>query len=189
MKRIIVLGAVAAMGFITTTAFAQYNDVVLNEFKNTNNTNTAKDTRKEERLMKKSEVSYSTKESFFRDFPNADNVAYRRGASTDEVMFTQAGVSYTAFYDADGNLVGTTTAKNFDDLPAAAQKTIAKHYGTYDVGKIILFDDNEFNETDPAIFGEQFEDEDNYFVELIKPGKTIIVEVNMEGNVSYFKGL
>ena len=39
------------------------------------------------------------------------------------------------------------------------------------------------------LFDLQFDDADNYFVELEKDNKKIVVQVNMSGDVSYFKRL
>jgi len=40
-----------------------------------------------------------------------------------------------------------------------------------------------------VLWGIQFDDADNYFVELSKGTKKIIVEVSPEGTVGYFKEL
>jgi hypothetical protein len=39
------------------------------------------------------------------------------------------------------------------------------------------------------LYGNEFEDEDNYFVEMTNGRKTIVLQVNMEGNVSFFKDI
>ena len=49
-----------------------------------------------------------------------------------------------------------------------------------------MFDDNEFNETDMVFYGSSFEDADNYFVQLEKTDKNIVIKVTPEGVVSYF---
>ena len=53
----------------------------------------------------------------------------------------------------------------------------------------MFFDDNEWNETDMILYGNQFADADNYFVELKKDNKEIILQVNPIGNVSILKQL
>ena len=95
----------------------------------------------------------------------------------------------SAYYDIDANLIGTTMDKTFDDLPAKAQKYINSKYGSYSKSGVIFFDDNEFNETDMVLYNQPFEDADNYFVELQKDNKEIILRVNMNGDVSFFKQL
>jgi hypothetical protein len=39
------------------------------------------------------------------------------------------------------------------------------------------------------LYGIQFEDQDNYFVELSKASKKIVLQVNPEGAVFFFKDL
>ena len=91
----------------------------------------------------------------------------------------------TAFYDNDGKLVGTTMIKTFADVPANGQKQIKKKYKDYTVGPVIFFDNNEFNETDMMLYGLQFDDEDNYFVELTKGNSKIVVRVNSAGDLLF----
>ena len=40
-----------------------------------------------------------------------------------------------------------------------------------------------------VLYGNAFEDADNYFVELANNDKTIVLQVSMDGLVSYFKDL
>lgn len=187
MKRILFITAVAALGMITTSTYAQMGVAILNQFSSVSTP--SKEIRKEARELRRMEVSYSTREGFARDFPDATNVAFQKGQGMDEVRFTENNVDFTAFYDEQGELIGTTTEKKFDEIPLAAQKSIYKHYPEYLVNKVIMFDDNEYNDSDMTLYEQEFEDQDNYFVELSKPGKTIILMVNMEGNVTFFHNL
>ena len=43
--------------------------------------------------------------------------------------------------------------------------------------------------TDMILYGLQFEDQDNYFVELTKGKDKIVVQVTPEGDVFFFKQL
>jgi hypothetical protein len=52
-----------------------------------------------------------------------------------------------------------------------------------------MFDDNEYNESDMLLYGQLFEDEDSYFVEVQKDDKRIILQVSMDGQVSYFTAM
>jgi len=74
-------------------------------------------------------------------------------------------------------------------LPENAQKRIKKEYPGYDATAVIKFDDNEANDMDMILYGMSFNDADNYFVELNKDNKIIVVKVDMEGQVSYFKAI
>jgi hypothetical protein len=54
---------------------------------------------------------------------------------------------------------------------------------------VIFYDDNEHNDNDMMLYGIQFEDEDNYFVELSKGSKQIVLQVTPEGNIFFFTEL
>jgi hypothetical protein len=134
-------------------------------------------------------ISYFAKEHFFMDFPNATDVAWKNTKAFQEAHFTMNNIAYTAYYDADNELVGTTTAKTFTDLPMNAQRYIQKKYAGYTPADVIFFDDNQANETDMNLFDQPFADEDNYFVLMKKPGENIVLKVNSEGYVDFFKNI
>jgi HlyD family secretion protein len=108
-------------------------------------------------------------------------------------------VTYTTLINAENpdkklkpgnnNLIGTTESVPVSALPAAAQKKIAKKYPGYDIRHVILFNDNKENTTDMILFGNTFEDEDNYFTELTKGDHDIIVRADRRGEVRLFKKL
>jgi hypothetical protein len=148
-----------------------------------------KSERKALRKLEGAKVSEIAKSHFSSDFRNVSNPSWKRSVQFDEVTFIKDGQEMTAFYDYDANLVGTTTHKTFKDLPANGQKEIQDRYKYYTIGPVILFDDNEANETDMILWGNQFEDQDNYFVELANAKNKVILEVSTLGNVSLFKQL
>lgn len=145
--------------------------------------------RKELREIRDNEVSAASKEQFFRDFGNITVLNWKRENGFDVATFRANGKAESAYYDAHNELVGTTMHKTFADIPAAAQKTIKKDYKGYVPGPVIFFDDNEANDTDMALYGQPFDDADNYFVELYKGTSRIVVQADMRGNVSFFKKL
>ena len=145
--------------------------------------------RKELRKLTGSAVNTISKNSFYADFGDLPNVKWTKSIYFDEATFTKDGVEKTAFYDYDGKLVGTTEVKTLADVPAKGQKAIKSKYKDYTVGPVIFFDDNEFNETDMLLYGLQFDDADNYFVELAKGPSKMMVRVNAAGDVSFFKQL
>jgi len=139
------------------------------------------------RKLDGNEVSSRAKDNFSRDFDDASDVSWVRGAQFDEVSFSKNGQSMTAYYDYDSRLVGTTSSKKFTDLPSNAQKEIKNRYKDYVTGAVIKFDDNEANDTNMLFYGIQFDDADHYFVTVAKDGKETILMVSMDGEVSYFK--
>lgn len=147
--------------------------------------------RREERDVKRNEMveSYQANQAFLRDFKDAKDVTWKVTPIFEEATFDQDGATTTAYYDFDDELVGTTTLKTFDDIPATAKEFIQKHYAGYAPGEVVLFDDNEANDTDMELYNTIFDDEDNYFVSMKNAKETIVLKVNMNGDVSYFKKL
>jgi hypothetical protein len=152
----------------------------------------AQETKSERKALKNLEgngVSEIAKTHFYTDFGSVQNAMWKRAGTYDEVTFTKGGKKMTSFYDYDANLVGTTEPKKFADLPANAQKEIKTKYKDYTIGAVIFYNDNEVNETDMIMYGTQFDDADNYFVEVSKANKTTILQVNMAGDVIFFMNL
>lgn len=145
--------------------------------------------RKKLAAMKGNTISSRLKAEFYSDFGNVPVTQWERTANFDEVSFVKDAETFTAFYDTDTKLIGTSSEKTFADLPSKAQQEINKHYKDYTTEDVIFFDDNELNETDMILYNQQFDDADNYFVELKKDNKKIVLQVDVQGNVSYFSRL
>jgi hypothetical protein len=190
MKKLFVL--TAATFFLAVTMNAQNPSVVKNNIKKDKMMEkTAKTEKKEERKalrkLEGNQVSYQSKQAFINDFGNIPVTSWARTDYFDEATFTKDGKVMKAYYDGTSNLVGTTSHSTFDQLPGAAQKYINAKYAGYTKGDVIFFDDNELNETDMVMYGEQFDDADNYFIDLKKDGKEIMLRSDMSGNVTFFK--
>ena len=184
----------AATFIIVSAANAQADVALKKEIKNEKKDMTLlrtekSENRKELRKLEGKEVSYQAKEAFYRDFGNVPVSKWERELNFDVANYSKDGIPYKAYYDFNARLVGTIVQKKFTDLPLVAQKFINNRYRDYKKTGVILFDDNQFNQTDMMLYGQQFDDEDNYFVELKKGDKEIVLKVNMEGNVSFFKQL
>ncbi|MEO6187676.1 MAG: hypothetical protein ABIO77_02480 [Ginsengibacter sp.] len=190
MKKLIFLSA--ATFILASAVNAQTNNaVVKNEIKSDKKQESVlkKEKKEERKAIKKlegKEVSVMAKQNFKVDFGNIPAKHWRRSHNFDEVTFTKDGKNMIAYYDSDAKLVGTTMNKSFSDLPADAQKEINKRYSGYSKNAVVFFDDNELNDTDMFLYGNQFDDEDSYFVELQKGADKIVLHVNMVGSVEYF---
>ena len=134
-------------------------------------------------------VSKFSKNNFKEDFGYIPNVVWSRDDNFDMATFTQNGQKTQAFYDQESNLVGTTTEKSFTDLPERSQQEIKTKYKDYSIGPVILFTDNENNDTDMILYGSPFEDADNYFVELTRGNDKIVLRVDTPGFVYFFKNI
>ena len=148
-----------------------------------------KSERKALRKLNGNDVSEMAKTNFYSDFGKVQNAIWKRSGAFDEVAFTQDGVKKNAFYDENSDLVGTTQAKTFSDLPAKAQKEISTKYKDYKVVQVIFYNDNEAVDTDMILFGVQFDHADNYFVEVSNGSKAMVLQVTMSGDVIFFKDI
>ena len=137
--------------------------------------------KKEMQNMDKHFVSDLSKDAFYADFGDVPAVSWENELGFDVAMFTKDGTDYKAFYDFNSKLVGTTTLKTFADLPERAQQDIKKHYNDYTVDKVVFFEDYEANDTDMLLYGAQFSDADNYFVEMSNKTRNIVLQVNSDG--------
>jgi len=189
MKNSIIIGSMLI--FIATSAFSTVEPATSNPTDNASH-KTSKAQRELNRELRREKLAtqpnYTTEQNFLVQFPDATNVSWKRNGF-EEASFTMNGKDMKAFYDYNSELVGTTSPVSYAELPADAQKYIEKHYADYTTGNVLLFDDNEYNDTDMMLYGNTFEDEDNYFVELSNNEKKIVLQVNMEGLVTFFKDI
>jgi hypothetical protein len=172
---------------IASIVFLFAMSLIQGQTKTTENKKEQKAERVALRNLEGTNVSEMSKDNFYKDFGNLPNVRWKRVDTYDEAIFTRDGKEMKAFYDFDSKLVGTTRHILFTDLPAAGQKEIKNRYKDYKIGSVIFFDDNEANATDMILYGIQFDDEDNYFVELTKGTTKIILQVVSTGEVFFFK--
>ncbi len=185
MKKIFM--AAAAMLTITTTIFGNSD---MDHSARKERRMERKEARKEHRLVRKAEdrnlVSDLTRAQFRRDFPDVTKVKFERTKDFDQVSFMSNGKELMAYYDFESNLIGTTEHKSFGELPQGVQKRILDEYPDYTIQDVVLFDDNESNDADMVMYGTVFDDADNYFIELKKDNKAIVLKADMAGEVSYF---
>ncbi len=194
MKNIISLST-AALVFVTTihaqtttVADASHDMAMLN---NKDEKATKHEMKKEKREMRKldgSDVSYQSKQAFNSDFSDVHDVTWVRGTFNDQATFiNKKGEQETAYYDFYSQLIGTTEPKAFTDLPAKAQKFINEKYAGYSKEAVIFFEDNEMNDMNMVMYDDPFEDADNYFIELKNDKQKIVLRVDENGNVYFFK--
>jgi len=189
MKHVIIIGSMLL--FTGTITFAQ-DEVAYNDANHSTSHKLSKAQREENRIIRReklaTEPNYTTEQNFMIDFPEATNVSWKK-AGFEEALFTLNGKEMKAFYDYEHELIGTTTQVSYFDMPDNARKYIEKHYSDYTTQSVILFDDNEYNTSDMILYGNVFEDADNYFVELSNNNRKIVLQVNMEGLVTFFKDI
>jgi hypothetical protein len=141
---------------------------------------------KMEHESRKTDIRFQSRQQFNVDFPSATDIIFWQSNGIDVISFTQNKIQCKAYYDADSKLIGTVTPKTIADIPANALAHIRKNYKDFSIDKVIFFDDNEFNESDIILYGQTFNDADNYFAELSKGGKKFVVKIAKDGAVSFF---
>lgn len=178
---------------ILALAFGQLN---AQDTKNYASNSTKKEKRVEKRSVRKelrklegNKVSVVSMKNFTKDFGPLPDVKWDRTPYYDVAAFTQKGHQIKAYYDSDGQLVGTTQYKTMDDLPDRGQRIIMDKYKDYKVGQILFFNNNNANRSPMILWGTEIMDHSNYFVELTKDLLKLIVYVDPTGSVSVFKKL
>lgn len=143
------------------------------------------------REIRANEVGKMSKNQFSEDFGSIPNVSWDRVKTFDVATFKKDGQAMKAYYDHNSQLVGTTTVVSSDNLPAAAQKRIAKKYGDYTIAKVQFFKENEAyeNDEDMVMYGVPVEHLDHYFVELKKEQSTLVLMVSTRGDIKMLKQL
>jgi len=198
MKKLFLLSATAILLYYSANAQTQstiqkeiaVNKTLKKDDKKLGDKEQLQSERRKLRELRSKEVSDASIQAFGVDFGTINGASWRRGPYFDEVTFITKGTTKTAYYDIDAELVGTTQAKTFADLPKTAQNTIDKQYADYTKENVIFFDDNESNDDNFIYYDADFDDnEDQYFIELKKDNKSIVLRVDPDGVVSFFKEL
>jgi hypothetical protein len=131
-------------------------------------------------------ISQTTMNKFEMNFPKAKDVAWSvPGNEFVRVNFIYKNKPRMAFYDFENNLIGTGHYTSYSSIPDKAQKRIAKEYKDYTPVKTMWFDDDESNQNNMDLLGIPVED-DGYFVQMKNGNKQIVLQVDTDGEVSYF---
>lgn len=107
-------------------------------------------------------VNYRISSAFEATFPHVTNVEWDVTAAYAKATFVLNNKNTEAFYNPEGEFIGTSQAINVDELPTAVKRTFAKKYGTYTVKEAIQFEGNE---------------ETSYFISAENDKKSIILKV------------
>lgn len=115
-------------------------------------------------------------EHFAASFSKARNVSWKSDSRFEKVSFEMGNEKVNAFYDTDGDLIGTSKNISFDKLPKASLETITTKYTfpEYQVKDVMEFT-NASNEK-------------NYYVSFQKGKESLVLEITKSGIVSVFAG-
>ena len=118
------------------------------------------------------EVSYRVQNNFKSQFNQAQKVNWSVKSNFTKATFEEAGQKIEAFYDLNGNMIGTSRNITLNELPTGAKRAFAKSYGGYTVKEAIRFEGTE---------------EDAYYISAENEKENVILKVSNDRNVSVFR--
>jgi hypothetical protein len=136
-----------------------------------------------------SKVNDASMKSFMKDFGDLSNVTWIKTDDYDEAVFTKDGHTLNAYYDDEGQLVGTTTLKSFADLPKKGQENLKILFWNYAVQQIIWFQNIPGNNTPMKLWNTKITDSDEYLIEILYGFRRLVLSMDTEGRISLFKRL
>lgn len=119
-------------------------------------------------------ISNKVTEHFSASFKNAKNVTWKSNDRFDKVSFMLAGEQVDAFYDVEGDLIGTSKTIGFEKLPKSALELITTKY---------TFPEHQLKD---CIEFTSSNNEKNYYVSFEKKNETLVLEITKAGVVSVF---
>jgi hypothetical protein len=118
-------------------------------------------------------LNFKGADHFKTIFPNATKVTYEVKKDFTEVSFTWNNLNLQAFFDKQGNLIGTSREIEVSSLPLAYVININKQYEGYDILEAIEFDHAENGMS--------------YYVTVSNKEKKYVLNVTTDGSISVFK--
>lgn len=116
-------------------------------------------------------VNHRAVRTFQYEFKDAANVEWTVKENFTKAAFTINEESGEAFFDVDGNLIGTSRTISMDKLPTSAKRAFGKKYADYTVKETIKFEDGETT---------------SYYVSAENEKENVILKIN-GSNISIFK--
>lgn len=117
--------------------------------------------------------SFKGAKHFIQAFPQATEVNYKVKGDYTEVNFIWNGLQLQAFYDKEGNPVGTSRQIDIPNLPLSVQISLKKQYPGCTTTEAIEFD----NPNDGL----------SYYVTAVESKATYVLRVSAAGEISVFK--
>jgi hypothetical protein len=111
---------------------------------------------------------------FSAAFKNAQNVTWTTSGDYNQASFTLDAQKVNAYYNEEGELIGTTKTVAFDKLPGSALETITTKYTfpEYRLNGCIEFTDASNNSA--------------YYVSFENNDETVVYEISKNGKMRYF---
>jgi len=118
-------------------------------------------------------LNFKGSDSFKKTYPQATDVVYSVKKEFTEVHFTWNNLKLEAFFDRQGNYIGTSREIAVNDLPLSYVLGINKEYKDFDITEAIEFDHAENGMS--------------YYVTVINGDKKYVLNVANDGTISVFK--
>jgi len=129
----------------------------------------------------KSEAGVSTTvlNHFAVDFSEVKDAVWTVSSNSQKATFVLNAIEYTAFYDLQGEFLGTTNRVSYDIvIPAESKETIAKKYAGYEVSEVIKFAyAGKDSDVSPIV----------YFIDLKKGDKEVVLRTSPGEDVAFYK--
>lgn len=122
-------------------------------------------------------VSYTVQNQFDADFSDATDVNWTVTSNCQKATFTLNDVKMTAFYNLQGEYLGTTQDVAYSTLTSKAKKQITDKYKDYTVADVIKYETSDNVTADQTV----------YFVDLKNTTSEILVRVTPSADVYFFK--
>jgi hypothetical protein len=116
-------------------------------------------------------INHKAVRTFKYEFQDATNVEWSVKENFSKAVFTVNEERAEAFFDVEGNLIGTSRSISMDKLPTSAKRAFGKKYSDYTVKETIRFEDGEAT---------------SYYVSAENEKESVILKIN-GSNVSLFK--
>ncbi len=116
-------------------------------------------------------VSYSAKNTLNTHFAGVTDVAWKVNETFTKASFQWLGVNTDAFFDASGNLIGTSKSATIDQMPLYTKRGLAKRLAGSTITEVIQFDSPE---------------KTYYFISAEGANENVILKVD-NGMISTFK--
>ena len=112
--------------------------------------------------------------NFSNEFTSAENVTWTSTDKYAKANFTLGAKSMEAYYDNEGNMIGSSSKIEVADLPTNAKRLFAKKYTGYTVKEAVQFE---------GII------ETAYYISAENETQTVILKVSTAGFVSVFRSV
>ncbi len=120
-----------------------------------------------------SALNFKGSDSFKKTFPQATDVVFVVKKDFTEVNFSWNNLKLQAFFDRQGNFIGTSRVISAKDLPLSYVMNISKEYEGYDITEAIEFDHSENGMS--------------YYVTVVKDDRKYVLNIATDGTISVFK--